>query len=129
MVGLNKMVGYAFLGLALILAAFAFAYSFIFLRRIKKEKKREEEKDKVEEVIKILKEAKRIKEEIERRGENLTSEADITMAQILFGINDLKSFLVTGISDIKTLAIFGMSLILLGIGITLAFGIAIITML
>lgn len=60
----------------------------------------ESEKDRVEEVIKILKETKRIKEEIKRRGENLTSESDITQAQILFGI-----------------------------GITLAFGIAIITML
>ena len=128
-VELSRMVGYTFLGLALILAAFAFAYAFIFMRRLKKERKKEREKDKVEEVIKILKEAKRIKEEIERRGENLTSEADITLAQILFGINDLKSSMQSGISDIKTLLMFAMSLILFGIGITLAFGIAIITML
>ncbi len=126
---LNRMIGYAFVALALILAAFAFAYAFVFLRRMKKERAVESEKDRVEEVIKILKETKRIKEEIKRRGGNLTSESDITQAQILFGINDLKSSLLSGISDLKTLLMFAMSLILFGIGITLAFGIAIITML
>ena len=125
---LSRMIGYAFVALALILAAFAFAYAFIFLRRMKK-RAVESEKDRVEEVIKILKETKRIKEEIKRRGENLTSELDITQAQILFGINDLKSSMLSGISDLKTLLMFAMSLILFGIGITLAFGIAIITML
>jgi hypothetical protein len=125
----SKVIGYAFFALALILAAFAFGYALFFIRRLKKRRKGEEEKDRVEEVIKILKETKRIKEEIKRRGENLTSESDITQAQILFGINDLKSSLLSGISDLKTLLMFAMSLILFGIGITLAFGIAIITML
>ncbi len=126
---LNRMIGYTFVALALILAAFAFAYAFFFLRRMKKERAEESEKDRVEEVIKILKETKKIKEEIKRRGENLTSESDITQAQILFGLTDLNSSLLSGISDLKTLHMFAMSLILFGMGITLAFGIAIITIL
>lgn len=117
------------MALALSLAAFAYAYAYLFIKRIKKERKREEERDKVEEVIRILKEARRIKEEIEKRGEHLTSEADITLAQILSGINDLKTSMVSGISDLKSLILFAMSLILFGIGITLALGLAMISML
>jgi len=76
---------------------------------------RRSEEEEVERVIEILKRAKRIKEEIERRGENLTREYDIILAQVLAGINDLKSW-----------SLFGTGLILSAI---LAFGIAIITML
>jgi hypothetical protein len=93
---LSKMIGYAFFALALILAAFAFGYTLFFIRRLKKRREGEEEKDRVEEVIKILKETKRIKEEIERRGENLTSEADITIAQILSSLDYLKIRALTG---------------------------------
>ena len=76
---------------------------------------RRSEEEEVERVVEILKRAKRIKEEIERRGENLTREYDIILAQVLAGINDLKSW-----------SLFGTGLILSAI---LAFGIAIITML
>ncbi len=76
--------------------------------------RRSDEKE-VERVVEILKRAKRIKEEIERRGENLTKEYDIILAQVLAGINDLKSW-----------SLFGTGLILSAI---LAFGIAIITIL
>ncbi len=76
--------------------------------------RRSDEKE-VERVVEILKRAKRIKEEIERRGENLTKEYDIILAQVLAGINDLKSW-----------SLFGTGLILSAI---LAFGIAILTML
>jgi len=37
------------------------------------------EKEEVERVVEILKRAKRIKEEIERRGENLTREYDMML--------------------------------------------------
>ncbi len=74
--------------------------------------RRSDEKE-VERVVEILKRAKRIKEEIERRGENLTKEYDIILAQVLAGINDLKSR-----------SLFGTGLILSAI---LAFGIAITT--
>jgi hypothetical protein len=69
-VALKRRMGYAFLGLAFILAAIAYAYIFITRRR---EKRREKEKDEVEAVIRILKEAKKIQEEIEKRGEDLCS--------------------------------------------------------
>ena len=77
--GLKEIAGYVFLGLAFILAAIAYAYVFIRRReeRIReRERAGEKEKDEVEKVIKILKEAKRIKEEIEKRGENLTHESE-----------------------------------------------------
>ena len=72
-IGLKEIAGYVFLGLAFILAAIAYAYVFIRRReeRIReRERAGEKEKDEVEKVIKILKEAKRIKEEIEKRGVN-----------------------------------------------------------
>jgi uncharacterized membrane protein len=68
------------------------------------------EEEEVERVVEILKRAKRIKEEIERRGENLTREYDIILAQVLSGLNDLKSWSLLILSAI------------------LAFGIAILTM-
>lgn len=58
---LSKMIGYAFFALALILAAFAFGYTPFFIRRLKKRRKGEEEKDRVEEVIKILKDSDVVK--------------------------------------------------------------------
>jgi len=113
-------IGYTFLGLALVLTAFAYAYAFIRWRE-EKGMKRKMERDKVEEVIRLLKEAKRIKDEIERRGEKLTSETDITLTQILSGINELKTLMLSGINDLKTLILFG-------IGATLTLGIAIISL-
>ena len=52
------------IGIQIILIAVAYA---IFIMR-RKGRRGEKEKDEVEEVIGILKEARRIKEEIERRG-------------------------------------------------------------
>ena len=77
--GLKEIAGYVFLGLAFIIAAIAYAYVFIRRReeRIReRERAGEKEKDEIEKVIKILREAKRIKEEIEKRGENLTHESE-----------------------------------------------------
>ncbi|MHC1610829.1 MAG: hypothetical protein ACXQTW_04405 [Candidatus Methanospirareceae archaeon] len=113
-------IGYTFLGLALLLTALAYAYAFIRWRE-EKGMKREMERDKVEEVIRLLKEAKRIKEEIERRGEKLTSKTDITLIQILSGVNELKRLMLSGMNDLKTLILFG-------IGATLTLGIGIISL-
>ncbi len=73
---LKTGIGYAFLGLAFVLATIAYANVFIGGRKGKKreEEKAEEGREReIEEIIKILKETKRIKEEIEKR-EALTSE-------------------------------------------------------
>lgn len=77
----------------------------------------ERREDKVEKVIRMLREIKGIEEEIERRGEEFTSRSDIASVLILSGMEELRS----GIVDIK-------SLILLVIGVTVAFGISIISM-
>ena len=127
--GLKEIAGYVFLGLAFILAAIAYAYVFIRRReeRIReRERAGEKEKDEVEKVIKILKEAKRIKEEIEKRGENLTHESEIILSRIEArldtGINNLEALMVSGINDLKTLILFE-------IGIMLALALTIISML
>jgi hypothetical protein len=108
---LKRGIGYAFLGAAFIMVIILLV---IFVKR----KKEEKEEEKVEKVIRLLKEMKRIKEEIDRRGEKFTSAADIASVLILSGIEELKS----GIGDLK-------ALLLLGIGVTIAFGISIILML
>jgi len=121
-VGLKRSIGYAFLGLAFFLAAVAYAYIFITRRR---EKRREKEQDEVEAVIRILKEAKRIKEEIEKRGENLTSGAEIILSRIEFRIDGLNDRLGTGVNDLKSLMLFGIGILL---GTMLALALAIISM-
>ena len=60
---------------------------------------------------------KRIKEEIDRRGGKITAAADIASVLTLSGIKELKS----GIGDLK-------ALLLLGIGVTIASGISLISM-
>lgn len=121
-VGLKRSIGYAFLGLAFFLAAVAYAYIFITRRR---EKRREKETDEVEAVIRILKEARKIKEEIEKRGENLTSGAEIILSRIEFRIDGLNDRLGTGVNDLKSLMLFGIGIIL---GTMLALALAIISM-
>jgi len=127
--GLKAIAGYVFLGIAFILAAIAYAYVFIRRReeRIRERGRAgEKEKDEVEEVIKILREAKRIKEEIEKRGENLTQESEIILSRIEVrldrGINNLEALIVSGINDLKALILFE-------IGIMLALALTIISML
>lgn len=67
-------------------------------------------------MIKILKEVKRIREEIEKRGENLTPESEIILSWIEVrldtGMNDLKSVMVSGINDLKTLILFEIGIML-----------------
>jgi len=121
-VGLKRSIGYAFLGLAFIFAAVAYAYIFITRRR---EKRREKEKNEVEAVIRILKEARKIKEEIEKRGENLTSGAEIILSRIEFRIDGLNDRLDAGVNDLKSLMLFGIGTIL---GTMLALALAIISM-
>jgi len=94
---------------------------------------RRSKEEEVERVVEILKRAKRIKEEIERRGEDLTSEGEIILSRmevrldgglrdLKTGLKDLKSSLTLATSDLK-------SLILSGIGAMLALGISLITIL
>ena len=123
-VGLKRSIGYAFLGLAFILVAIAYAYIFITRRR-EREKRREKEIDEVEAVIRILKEARKIKEEIEKRGENLTSGAEIILSRIEFRIDGLNDRLAVGVNDLKSLMLFGIGILL---GTMLALALAIISM-
>ncbi len=68
------------LGIALLLAVLTFVYLLISkLRRREK-------------VIKILKEAKAMKKEIEKEG--LTTASDVVLAQILCGISDVKALIL-----------------------------------
>jgi Flp pilus assembly protein TadB len=106
---LKRSIGYAFLRLAFILAAIAYAYIFITRRR---EKRRENEKDVVEAVIRILKEAKKIQAEIEKRGEDVTSGAEIILSRIAFRIDGLRDRLDAGVNGLKSLMLFGIGIIL-----------------
>ncbi|MCW3130039.1 MAG: hypothetical protein N2V75_08100 [Methanophagales archaeon] len=68
------------LGVAFFLVVLTFVYLLINRTRRK------------EKVIKILKEAKALKKEIEKEG--LTTASDVVLAQILCGINDIKALIL-----------------------------------
>ena len=117
---LRRGIGYASLSFAIALTAIAFFYALTSKKRTM-ERAEVSEEEMIEGVIRILKEARRIRDEIKRRGENLTLEDDITLAQIMWGINEMRVSISSGMSDLK-------SLILFGIGIMVALNIAIISM-
>jgi len=68
------------LGVAFFLVVLTFVYLLINRTRRK------------EKVIKILKEAKALKKEIEKEG--LTTASDVVLAQIFCGINDIKALIL-----------------------------------
>ena len=68
------------LGVAFFLVVLTFVYLLINRTRRK------------EKVIKILKEAKALKKEIEKEG--LTTASDVVLAQILCGVNDIKALIL-----------------------------------
>ncbi len=68
------------LGIAFLLAVLTFVY--LLIGRLRRKEK----------VIKILKEAKAMKKEIEKEG--LTTASEIVLAQIVCGINDIKALIL-----------------------------------
>ena len=68
------------LGIAFFLAVLTFVY--LLINRTRRREK----------VIKILKEAKAMKKEIEKEG--LTTASDVVLAQILCGISDIKALIL-----------------------------------
>ena len=68
------------LGMAFLLVILTFVYLLISRKRRR------------ENVVKILKEAKALKKEIEKEG--LTTASDVVLAQILCGMNDVKALIL-----------------------------------
>ena len=95
--GVNGLTGiklwHVLLTISIILAILTFTYPLISKRR---------KRNKEEEVIKILKEAKELKNKIEEKEEGLTTPTDVILTQILSTLN-------TGISDLKALILFGIA--------------------
>ncbi len=64
-------------------------------------------------------------EKEEKRGENLTSGAEIILSRIEFRIDGLNDRLAVGVNDLKSLMLFGIGILL---GTMLALALAIISM-
>jgi len=77
------------LGIAFLFAVLTFAY--LLIGRLRRREK----------VIKILKEAKAMKKEIEKEG--LTTASEVVLAQIVCGINDVKALILFGVGILVAL--------------------------